>query len=373
MPAFTWSQVLAYRLHGQQLAQRTNRAAMIEVVRRVNGLQAQVMSSAVLQLWARVDDLAPDDVENALWRDRKLFKTWAMRGTLHLLPADEFGLYASALSTFKHFRRGSWLKYHGVTEAELDTMLEGVRAALSDKAITREQLADALAAHTGQPALREKLLSGWGALLKPAAFQGSLCFGANVGQNVTFVRPDQWLGAWQPRDPQAAMQEMLRRYLAAYGPATPDDFARWWGFDTADARRVFRALGDALSEVTVDGWKTWALTEALPQIEAAVIKDNVRLLPGFDPYVLAATRDQDAILPAAYKGRVYRPQGWISPVVLVDGVMAGVWEHEQKKGRVAITVKPFAALSDTVKQTVEVEAARLAAFLGGVAEVVYSA
>ena len=68
----------------------------------------------------------------------------------------------------------------------------------------------------------------------------------------------------------------------------------------------------------------------------------MRLLPGFDQYVIAATRHAEALMPGAFKARVHRPQGWISPVLLVGGRMAGVWRHERKGKRLLVGVEPFA-------------------------------
>jgi hypothetical protein len=91
----------------------------------------------------------------------------------------------------------------------------------------------------------------------------------------------------------------------------------------------------------------------------------VRLLPAFDRYVVAAPRDRDAVLPAAERARVYRPQGWLSPVLLIDGRMAGVWSHERKGDRLVVQVEPFARLTRAVRAGVEAEAEALAGFLGG--------
>jgi hypothetical protein len=87
---------------------------------------------------------------------------------------------------------------------------------------------------------------------------------------------------------------------------------------------------------------------------------TVRLLPHFDPYTIAVARHSDALLPAAYKGQVYRPQGWISPVVLVDGRIAGVWE---RSGVVTITLDLFEPKSQAMLHGFEAEANRLSAFL----------
>jgi hypothetical protein len=319
-----------------------------------------------------VDDLSPADVQNALWQKRSLVKTWALRGTLHLLTADDFPLFIAALSTLKHFRRPSWQKYFGVTLDELEALMEGVRTTLHDTGITREQLAEAVATQTKLPKLRELLRSGWGMLLKPAAFQGYLCFGPSEGQNVTFVQPSAWLGEWKPIDPQAALQEVARRFLTTYGPATVDEFARWFGLEPSAAKRVFRALGDEIAAVEVENWKAQALVSTIDQMQKLKTPQTVSLLPHFDPYTLAVARHSQYLLSEEHKGRVYRPQGWISPVVLVNGRIEGVWEYEKQRSKVVVTVGLFETSKQVMKQDIEVEAARLNSFLGADIEVVFS-
>ena len=88
---------------------------MLNVASELCGLHAQVMSSAELTLWARVEGLGPEAVKKALWKDRSLVKLWAMRGTLHLLTAADYPTWQAALSTYDHYRRPGWAKYFGVT------------------------------------------------------------------------------------------------------------------------------------------------------------------------------------------------------------------------------------------------------------------
>jgi uncharacterized protein YcaQ len=366
-------QILAWRLSQHHLLQQADPAQMLQVVSRICGAQAQVMSAAELTISARVRDITPSDVQNALWKDRTLVKTWLLRGTLHLIPANDFPLYIAALSTLKHFKRASWQKYHGVTLDELDAITEGVRVTLSDRGMTREALADAIAEHTGLPKLRDLLRSGWGAILKPIAFQGLLCFGESEGQNVTFVQPEQWIGAWESLEPEQALEEIARRYLNAYGPSTADDFARWFGLEPAPAKKVFRALKDELEEVTFDGFKGVMLSAALPEIQRMNAPKVVRLLPYFDPFTIAMSRQSSYLMEDAHKARVYRNQGWISPVVLVDGRFEGVWEHDKKRDQVTITVEMFTPPDARVKDEIEAEAQRVAAFLGGTLQLAFKA
>jgi hypothetical protein len=372
MISLSWNQVSAWRLARHGLLERAPRDRLLDAVSRLGGAHAQLMSAAELILWARVEQLRSDDVQRALWQDRTLVKTWAMRGTLHLVSVADFPLYVAALSTRSHYRRGSWLKYHGVTLDEIEAILAGVQQTLSGDGLTREQLADQLAERTATPKLAELLRSGWGALLKPAAFQGLLCFGPSQGQQVTFVRPSDWIGPWQAPEPQRALATIARRFLATYGPATIDEFARWLGLEQSDARRVFRALGDEVVAVDVEGWSASALRSDIAELETASAPPTVRLLPHFDPYTLAIARHSSYLLPEAHKGRVYRPQGWISPVVLIDGRIAGVWEHDKQRAATALTVDLFAPPDAAIERGVAAEAERLGAFLDSAVSVTYA-
>ena len=345
---------------------------MLDAARRVGALQAQVMSSAELQLWARVRDLAPDDVRNALWRERTLLKSWILRGTLHLIASDDFPLYVAALSAvlLKFYRRASWLKYHGVTMAEFEAIADAVDAILSDVPMSRKALAEAIVTRTGSTHIQARLESGWGMLFKPAAVQGRLCFAESEGQNVTFIHPRRWLADWEPVAPEDAFRALARRYLESYGPAQTDDFGHWFGMQPADAKRAFRLLGDEIEPVEVEGWPAWALVAA--DIEHAPSAFSVRLLPGFDPYVISASRHAQYMLDEAHRAKVYRAQGWISAVLLVNGRIEGVWQHERKRGQTVVTVAPFAPLSADVQAGVAAEAALLGAYLGAEAQVVYA-
>ena len=101
-----WAQVIAWRAARHHLVERAPAKAMLQVVADIAGLHAQVMSSAELTLAARVDDLGPGAVRRALWEERSLVKTWAMRGTLHLLPSAEFPLWQAARSTTRLWETG---------------------------------------------------------------------------------------------------------------------------------------------------------------------------------------------------------------------------------------------------------------------------
>jgi hypothetical protein len=365
---------LAWRLARQRLDRRAPRDEALNVVREICGLHAQVMSSAELTLWARVEDLEPGAVQEALWERRTLAKTWAMRGTLHLLPADELPLWVGALGVLKpRHHAASWQRYFGLTREEAEAMLVAIADALDDQTLTREELAQEVGRRLGSEELGGKLRDGFGALLKPSAFRGDLLFAPSVGRNVRFARPDRWLPEWEPAEIEESVWEVARRYLSAYGPATREEFARWFGTTSpAQAGRLIQSLGGEVAPVEVEGTVAWMLAAHVREAEAAVPAGVVRLLPAFDHYVVAAPRDREAVLPGALKGRIYRPQGWLSPVLLVDGRMEGVWRHERKGERLAVRIEPFGEQPGWVRRAAEGEAERLSRFLGGELDLVWS-
>jgi uncharacterized protein YcaQ len=369
----TWPQALAWRMRRHHLIERVPPNEMLDVVADIGGLHAQVMSSAELTLWARVEGLESDAVSEALWRHRSLVKLWAMRGTLHLLPATELDTWLGALGTYEHFLKPAWLRAFEITQEQLETLIDAIGQALDGELLTREELGAAVARITESAELERKVQGSWGPYLKPASFRGRLCFGPNDGQKVRFTRPDAWLGrSMVTRDQDEALREVTRRHLGAFGPAAREDLARWWGVQPAQGGRMLKALGDEVVEVDVEGTAGWMLRDHAEEAAAADPVRLVRLLPGFDMWAIGAARDAAALLDPAEKKRVYRNQGWISPVLLVNGRMDGVWRHERKGRRLLVEIEPFGKLPKWTRAEAEAEAERLAAFLGGELELSWS-
>jgi Winged helix DNA-binding domain len=170
------------------------------------------------------------------------------------------------------------------------------------------------------------------------------------------------------------MDEVTRRFLAASGPVTREDFARWWGIPSpAKGAKLQRRLGDEVAQVEVEGMAAYALAADLPGLAEAKGSRTVRLLPAFDQYVITAARQAERLMPGPFKARVYRPQGWLSPVLLVGGRMEGVWRQEVKGRRVEVTVEPFTgSLPAWARRAAETEAERLAAVAGGQLELTWA-
>jgi len=216
-------------------------------------------------------------------------------------------------------------------------------------------------AETGLAALADN----WGSVLKPPSWVGKLVFAPSDGQRARFTSPETWLddAGGSADDP---VGELMRRYVAAHGPATTADVERWWSGTTP--RQTERILERVAEPVTIEGEPAWA---APGQLEAGPVK-SVRLLPAFDQYVVAATRHAGRLLPdPALTTRIYRPQGWLTPVLCVDGRIDGVWRHERKGKRLIVSVEPFATLTKRVRAEAEREAGLLAGFLGGKLELTW--
>lgn len=361
MTKLSWDQVLAFRLERQFLRSRAPAGSLLQVASALCGIRAQLPSTAEFALWARIDDLEQGEVKQALEEDRTLVKTW-IRGTLHLLPADDLALYVAVLRPHPDGPGDAWLRLRGVTRGQYEAIVKNVPRALDEQPRTREWLADRLAELAG-PDIREAVLFSWGGVLKQSARLGDLCFGPPQGRNVTFVRPDLWLQRTLRTDPDEAGRDLVRRFLAAYGPASAVDFGRWIE-DPAKAKALLRASADELAAVEVEGRPAWALTSDLEILTGSQSPRGVRLLPAFDQYV-TGPRPREAIVPSDHMSRVYRQQGWVSPVVLVDGRAAGIWSHECRGGAIRVEIEPFQTLHHTVRTPLVAEVERLAAFLGG--------
>jgi hypothetical protein len=229
--------------------------------------------------------------------------------------------------------------------------------------MTREEIL-AVAGKGQSERVRQWLRSGWGGLLKPVARRGLLCFGPSRGTSVTFVRPGEWLGSWRDVDPDAALREVARRYLHAYGPATKSDFARWFGPSWAGVgNAAWSSLAKELVSVSVEGVRADLLASDVDAVSKMRGSSSVQLLPAFDPYVLGhASRDH--LFERVHAPRVSRTAGWISAVVLADGRVEGTWTHATAENTLRITVAPFRALSSKIKSELELRAESIALALG---------
>ncbi len=342
----TWDQALAWRM-SRQLLDRPLRNP-VDVVSVLGGVQTQVSSSALQAVAIRSKDLP--EIDQLLWDQKSLVKTWAMRGTLHLLPASELGLWIAALRQRPWKITPAWEKYHGITGKQLDALTETIPSVLSAEPMTRAAVNEAVVARTSDRGLAKALESGWSQVLKPAANRGLLAQGPPNGRNVTFVDPAAWIGAsLDEPGPEEGMRAMIERFLDANGPATITDFARWLGVDPKTGREMMTPFLDGLVPVDIEVYQGWLTPHGAKKAAESEPEGGVYLLPGFDPYTLAPISHRDHIIPEGRVDDVSKAAGWIAPVIVVEGRIVGTWES--KSG--VIDLQPFEKLAKKTVSALE--------------------
>jgi hypothetical protein len=357
----TWQRALALRMQ-RHLLDPIGTVPVARVVRCLCGVQAQVASSAELAVRVRRQASRPGEVGRAV-SEGHLIKTWAMRGALHLLTPEEGGAFLSLMAAGRSWERPSWQRYFGVTTKKMDALRSAVRESLDGTVLTREELVAAVIARRGLGHVGEALRSGWGTLLKPLAWQGDLCYGPSRGNRVTFMLPEAASSHWAGvPDPDEAAPMAIAAYFGAYGPATIDAFGNWlaggW-FGKRQLRTWFGALGDRLAEVEVDGERAHVLAEDFDELASARPTTAVRLLPGFDQYVLGPGTGDGHVVPTARRAAVSKQSGWISPVVVAGGVVCGTWELDGER----VGVAWFREAGKPPRNALQEEVARLSSIL----------
>jgi hypothetical protein len=347
------------RLRAQRLTGRRP-GDVAELVRAVAGLQAQDTPASRLAVRARSRGLDEAAVRRACNRDRTVVRTWAMRGTLHMVAAEDAGWLVALLGPgFAAGNRRRRLQL-GLDDRLCERALEALPAVLAGGPLSRAELVRALAAR------RVTVDPGGQApahLVGYAAMRGLVCRGPDLdGDEASYVLLEQWAGPGRALGPDDALAELARRYLGGHGPAAPEDLAAWSGLALGRARRALELAAGDLRELELDGRRLWAAAgTAAARSPAGTV---VQLLGRFDDYLLG-WRDRDLILDPAYARRVQAGGGWIHPAVVVDGRVAGTWRSRRTGGRLDLTVAPFAGrLPAGTRPALEAEAADLGRFLG---------
>jgi hypothetical protein len=333
------------------------------------GAHAQILTAAEFSIGRRIAGATRADVRRALWEDRTLVKTFGPRGTVHLLPAVDLPMWTGALSALP-----SSVPQHpeGIrfTAGQAAQVIAAIDDALADaglpaEGLTVDELTEAIAERAGPWAVERTMDAfqdkwpRWRQLTSTAAHRGVLCFGPDRGRKVTYSHPRRWLPGFSPADGDPALRALVLRYLHAYGPATPQHFARWLAISPRYAVELFGRLasdGADVERVELDGEPAWVAagdtgTPSGPH-------RGIRLLPYFDSYVVAG-QPRARLYPGAAATRALTPSGQAGnyPVLLVDGVVGGVW-HQRRSGRkLALTVEPLAELTVRQRRQLDEEAA----------------
>lgn len=355
---FTSEQIHAFRLRRHHLLDRSAKD-LVTICRDVCGVQAQIKSAAQLQLWARNHAITPDAVDDALWKTRSLVKTSLMRQTLHLVPADEFQLYIAAHKSARAKAVLSIMARCKITRDEADALSALILEELQAGPAPRAAITAAVRPKVSKR-LRVWMDKVWSIVRLPV-IEGLVCYGPGEGNQATFIRTEHWLPTRSRIDKAQidavqAQKELFRKYLRAYGPATLHDFAHWSLISMPEVRALRPLLDSEIAEHN----GLLILREDMKILQSAsTALDSVHLLPYFDVYLLAHRFKEHFLKPQFYK-RVYRNQGWISPVVLINGEIAGVWSYKLSRKAVEIEIELFARVGPRTRVQIKDRAKELA-------------
>jgi hypothetical protein len=364
----TWAEVCARRLERHGLLEPVKPAKLAEQVGRMCGAHAQIITAAELAIGIRVADTTRSSVQDALGQDHSLIKTYGPRGTVHLLPADDLALWTGALNHAPHVRQTPQ-KSRLMTPEQVEQVIDGIGKILIDAELTIDELTDALAeqvgAWAGEPALDafQGKWARWREATDVAANRGVLCFGANRGTKVTYTHPARYIKNFRPMDGARALREVVKRYLTAYGPALPQHFGQWFNSQKPWAAKLFESLGDELEPVEVDGAKMF-IVAGDTDVPAKPPK-GVRLLPYFDAYAVGAHPREKVFPGKAAERALAGGQSGNFPLLLIDGLAAGVWHQKRSGKKIDITVEPLKKLTAAQRRELDEQVERIGVFMGG--------
>lgn len=367
-PIFSWDEVSARRLERSGLVGPGKDVPAAEMVRAMCGAHAQVMSAAELSIGLRAGGITRQAVREALWVEHSLIKTHGPRGTVHLLPAQDLGMWCGALSALPYALPND-PRNEILNPEQAEAVVEGIGTALADADLTTDKLTEALvdlvgawAGEKAMPAFQD-LWPRWRKAQSYAAARGVLCFGPNRGRNVTYTNPRRWLPGFQLMPPEQALAGVVRQFLTAYGPATPNQFAQWLAMPGRWAVELFDSLASEIQQVVFEGSTAWVSAGDTAMADAPA--RGVRLLPYFDAYVIGC-QPRERLYPGAVGKRALAGgQAGNFPVVLMDGVVGGVWQQRRAGRKIEITVETMETLTAAQHREIDQQVERMGEILEG--------
>jgi hypothetical protein len=327
--------LLAQRLAGPRWS------SPAQAVARLGAAQAQDLPGALTSIALRTHRRAHDEVVDAL-NSGHIVRSWPMRGTLHLVAAEDLG----------------WLL--SLTSARMLSSAAGRRASLG---ITDQVLDDARAlaieaVRAGTPLRRQELFAHWREanllahsqtaihLLGRLCQEATLVLGPLSGREQLIVEYVDWVRTPRQLAGEQALAELARRFISSHGPVTSTDFARWSSLTRTAARAGFAAVQAEFEAVTANGAEQ-LMDPSLPELLRTYRGDAERLLllPGFDEFILGYA-DRSFTVPPAHSGQIVPGNnGMFRPTIISAGQVIGTWKRAGTTAKPRIGVEAFAALS----------------------------
>jgi hypothetical protein len=374
-------ELLARRLVNQRLAGPRS-ADPVEVTRWLGAVQSQEYAQSLWGLGLRTQDATAASIEAAIDRGA-ILRTWPMRGTIHLVPAEDARWMVMLLAGRPMRMAAGTFRKIGLTDDVLARAADVVTGALhGGRQLPRKDLY-ALLTSAGIDCSASPNGGRGNHILGYLSHTGLLCIGPVRRGQPVFALLDEWAPA--PRQPAEPLAELAGRYFTSHGPATVRDFAWWAGITQADAKRAIELAGPVLAGPVLagpvlaaedhDGELYW--DGAGPGRVPAGPPEGAYLLPAFDEYTVAY-KDRGLLAgvlagvladggPPAKSGQLN--SDLLNPVMLLDGRAAGLWKRVVGSKSVQISLAPFGRLGRPDRSRLAAAAERYAAFLGLPAEV----
>ncbi|MFI6673213.1 winged helix DNA-binding domain-containing protein [Kribbella sp. NPDC050470] len=332
----------------QLLAERSDVSAA-EAVGRLVGMQGQEPKHPYVGLWSRVDGFAEEDLDRAV-EDRSVVRATLFRGTLHLVTAEDYLRFRTTLAPVLEAGL-KMLKERG-EGLEPDKVVKAARKLLAREPLTFTEVRDALQKEF--PAVNERALGFCTRMMVPLVIHPT---GTRWSwpANARFTPAEEWIGGKLHPKPEA--EELVVRYLEAFGPATPADFQTWSGLPKA--KPLFDGL--ELEEFTDEAGKTLYDVPDGPRPDPDT-PAPVRFLPEFDNLLLAHAK-RERIIADEHKPAVFTKNLRVKATYTVDGLVAGLWTAVAKRGVATLTLTPFGRTTKKTLAELEREGAGLLRFL----------
>jgi hypothetical protein len=333
----------------RQLLLGRDRRTTVEAVEQVAGLQSQEPGPPYLGLWARLSGFGRDDLHMAL-HDRSVVRATSMRGTLHTVSRADYLAWRPILEPLLV----GGLKLLGERAAGLDreATVAAARRHLAAGPLTFTELRQLLMADF--PEVNDRALGYATRMLLPLVIVPTLDRWS-FARDPSFTPAETWLDSTCGTD--SAPQPLIRRYLAAFGPATLADFQSWSGLGRMKA--AFDGL-DLVTYTDEKGRRLYDLRDAAlpdPDTPAPVV-----FLPDFDNLLLAHD-DRSRVIAEEHRGLVVTKNLRVNKTFLVDGVVAGLWRLSRTRKVATLELAPFVSLPRRVVKDLSTEGERLIGFV----------
>ncbi len=329
--------------------------AVPQAVARLVGLQAQLAGPPHVGLWTRVAPFAAADLA-AAFAARSVVRATLMRATLHVATADDWLAFRPVLQPVLTKALRS-LPSGRTAGLDVDALAAAAATFLVDGPRTFEAVRDFLAER--YPGLDARAM-GYAVRMHLPLVQvpGKGAWG--FAREPDFALAERWIGRPLPSSssPSSSAAALLRRYLAAFGPATARDAQTWSGLP--GLAETMKALRPELVELMgEDGRALFDLPDA-PR-PGGDVAAPARFLPEYDNLVLGHA-DRTRVVPEAYKPGIYLSALRVRATFLVDGFVRGAWKIERTRKLATLVMEPFAALSKKETAPLAAEAERLLRF-----------